>query len=549
MNKELNNKIAVVIVNRNTKDLLRDCLESLPIGFSGIPYDVWVVDNASDDGSREMVRRACPDVHLICNAENLGFAKANNQALKQIKQPFAMLLNSDTVLTTDCVSVLYHSLIDNNKAAIVGPKLINIDGTLQPSTYPLPQLWKDLLMNFKFYKLLPAKMQSGLFLGSFWAHDEARRVGRIKGACLLVRMDDIRAVNFMDEDFFFYGETHDLCWRLWERGRESWFDPQAEVFHLGEQTSKQIWTDKEKRRRMWRENEKLLRRHQSSNVVRIGIVIKWISILLAIIKEGVAGFQEVTSIDKELLKVDIDWYNRRIKEWFGFKFGHLSGYYFRRRFYSIRFKKMFNQKFNICSSFDFDFKTEIDYIQKELIDKWNKSEYSRTRTGLMDFSCVSILYCIIRIFKPQLVVETGVANGASSTFILSAMEENGIGKLYSIDFSESEELSFVPRGKEVGWMIPDELRNRWLLQIGRTEERLENLLKQIGEIDIFLHDSAHTYETMMYEYNTAWPYIKKNGLMLSDDVKMTTAFDEFVSDVGSSSMVYKRRLGIVQKVE
>jgi GT2 family glycosyltransferase len=199
LNKELNDKIAVVIVNRNTKELLRNCLESLPIGFSGIPYDVWVVDNASDDGSREMVRRACPDVHLISNTENLGFAKANNQALKQIRHPFVLLLNSDTILTKDCISKLYHFLIDNNEAAIVGPKLINRDGTLQFSTYPLPQLWKDLLMNFKFYKLLPGKLQAELFLGSFWAHDKTRRVGRIKGACLLIRMDDIRSVNFLDE--------------------------------------------------------------------------------------------------------------------------------------------------------------------------------------------------------------------------------------------------------------------------------------------------------------------------------------------------------------
>ncbi len=310
-----------------------------------------------------------------------------------------------------------------------------------------------------------------------------------------------------------------------------------------------MWNYKEKRRRMWRENEKLLRKHQSLSVVRISIFLRWFSILLAIIKEGVVGFSKDTSIDKNLLKVDFDWYNRRIKEWLGFKFRHLSGFYFRRRFYSIRFKKKFIQKFNICDSSDFEFKAEIDHIQKELIGKWNKIEHSWTRTGLMDFSCAALLYHIVRIFKPQLIIETGVANGASSTFILSAMEANGIGKLHSIDFSESEGLSFVPNGKEIGWMIPDELRNRWLLQIGRTEEKLENLLKQIGEIDIFLHDSDHTYEIMMYEYKTAWPYLKKNGLLLSDDVKMNSAFDEFIKDVKSPAMVYSRRLGIVQKVK
>ena len=146
------------------------------------------------------------------------------------------------------------------------------------------------------------------------------------------------------------------------------------------------------------------------------------------------------------------------------------------------------------------------------------------------------------------MVETGVANGASSTFILSAMAANGIGSLYSIDWSDNEEFSFVPKGKEIGWMVPHELRKRWHLEIGRTEEKLKPLLKEITPIDIFFHDSDHSYETMIYEYKSAWLHLKKNGLLLSDDVKMNMAFDEFTRDTESSTMIYKGRFGIAQKV-
>jgi len=167
----------------------------------------------------------------------------------------------------------------------------------------------------------------------------------------------------------------------------------------------------------------------------------------------------------------------------------------------------------------------------------------------MDFSCSEVLYHIVRWFKPHLVVETGVANGISSSFILAAMDANQTGQLYSIDWSGDQESSFVPKGKDIGWMIPDQLRKRWHLEIGKTEDKLQPLLERIGRLDIFLHDSDHTYDTMMYEYTTAWPYIAKHGLLLSDDAKMSTAFIEFTQDMNTVSIIHKGRLGITQKLE
>lgn len=540
-------KISFVIVNRNTKELLRDCLESIPQALSKVPYDIWIVDNASKDGSSEMISQDYPNIHLIRNVNNLGFAKANNQALKKITSPFALLLNSDTVLKKDCILNLYNFLMDHPHAAIVGPKLINPKGTLQPSTYPLPRIWKNLLTELKFYGFLPKRIKARLFLGSFWNHDETRPVGRITGACILIRMEDIRSLNFFDEEFFFYGEVHDLCWRLWERCREVWFYPYSEVVHLAGQTSKDMWDYKEQRRRMWRMNEKLLRKHQPPSIVRIGLLIKWVGLLIGVIKEKVKSHKKDKPVENNLLKIDFSWHSGRIKEWFWFRSRNLYGLYYKRSFYSTRFEKKLLKNIKIHISSDSEFKTEADRIQRELTDKWIESQDSWERTGLMDFSCSALIYQLIRKLKPVIVVETGVANGASSTFILSAMEANGIGKLYSIDWFESEALSFVPKGKKTGWMVPNELRTRWDLIIGRTEKKLEPLLKQIGMIDIFLHDSDHSYEAMKHEYKTALPYIKKKGFLLSDDVRMNTAFDEFTIDNKMPNVIYRGRLGIAKK--
>ena len=548
MAREPGPQISIVIVNRNAREMLRNCLESLPTGLLDVPYEVWVVDNASEDGSADMVAQDHSNVHLIRNDDNFGFAKANNQPLKRIETPLALLLNSDTVLTKGSITHLYDFLIDHPEAAIVGPKLIHQDGRLQPSTYPLPQLWKDLVMDLKLHKVLPNRIKSRLLLGSFWDHNETRTVGRITGACVLIRMEDLRAANFLDERFFFYGEIHDLCWTLWEKRRQVWFNPGAVVVHHGGYSSKKIWSHKEQRRRMWRENEKLLGKHQRLNVVRIGILLKWLGLLFGTIRETIVGSFVDSSVDKDLLRVDFDWYSKRIAEWFWFRCRRFVKFYFERSSYSIRFQQKLTDKFELPDFSDRELKAKTDAIQEELTAKWNEAQNSWNRTGIMDFSCSALLFQLVRTLKPRVVVETGVANGASSTFILWAMEANGVGALYSIDWSESGELSFVPQGKEIGWMVPDELRKRWHLEIGRSEEKLDPLLKQIGTIDIFLHDSDHSYETMMYEYKAAWPYLARNGLLLSDDAKMNIAFAEFTEDTESPAMVYKGRLGICQKV-
>ena len=130
----------------------------------------------------------------------------------------------------------------------------------------------------------------------------------------------------------------------------------------------------------------------------------------------------------------------------------------------------------------------------------------------------TVLYALCRKLKPDTVVETGVSGGVSSSFILCALEENQHGELFSID---------LPWGEQSGWMIPDYLRHRWHLEQGRSAEKLPPLLEKLGAIDMFLHDSEHSYENMFREYESAWAYLKTGGILLSHNVEWTRAFPDF----------------------
>ncbi len=149
------------------------------------------------------------------------------------------------------------------------------------------------------------------------------------------------------------------------------------------------------------------------------------------------------------------------------------------------------------------------------------------------------LYAICRRQQPDIVVETGVASGMSSSYILCALEQNGHGELYSIDLPGWEE-------KQSGWMIPDYLRHRWHLTLGRSSEKLPPLLKEIGHVNIFLHDSEHSYQNMLWEFQTAWAYLKAEGLLLAHNIDNNNAFRDFCHNVGLKGYLLTNMGGIAK---
>ena len=146
------------------------------------------------------------------------------------------------------------------------------------------------------------------------------------------------------------------------------------------------------------------------------------------------------------------------------------------------------------------------------------------------------VYILVLHLKPEIVVETGVSDGMSSFFILSALNENKKGNLYSIDLPEVGMPNLY--GKEPGWIVDEALRQRWTLIYGRSELKLPPLLGNLKHVDIFLHDSEHSYTNMRLEFSTALKYMKEDSLLLSDDVRSNSAFQELASviDSGRSKM-------------
>ena len=135
-----------------------------------------------------------------------------------------------------------------------------------------------------------------------------------------------------------------------------------------------------------------------------------------------------------------------------------------------------------------------------------------------------LLYVSTRAARPRIVVETGPFNGASSAFLLRALEDNGDGRLCSFDLPEARDALGHPAGREPGWLVPDELRHRYEVTLGNTRETLPPALRRLGEIDLFFHDSLHTARHMLFEFRAAWPHLRAGGVLVSDDVFWNPAF-------------------------
>jgi len=150
-----------------------------------------------------------------------------------------------------------------------------------------------------------------------------------------------------------------------------------------------------------------------------------------------------------------------------------------------------------------------------------------------------VLYIICRRQKPDIVLETGVSSGVSSSHILGALGQNKRGQLYSIDLPGWQD-------NQSGWLIPDYLRNRWHLIVGRSSQELAPLLKKVGEIDVFLHDSDHSYQNMLREFQTAWGSLKTGGLLLAHNIDYNESFTDFCRNQGVKGYFLGELGGIVK---
>ncbi len=188
----------------------------------------------------------------------------------------------------------------------------------------------------------------------------------------------------------------------------------------------------------------------------------------------------------------------------------------------------------------------IDHLRERAADfrrDLGGPDESRYTMGTIAYDEGVYLYALMRRLAPRTVVETGVCNGFSTAFVLAALEKNGAGELHSLDFPEvvgedyapgtfweGKGPAAIPPGREPGWVIPEPLRDRWHLTLGKSQETLPPLLERLGEIDAFAHDSEHSYDCMRFEYGAAWPALREGGVLVSDDVNSTPAFGEFARE-------------------
>jgi GT2 family glycosyltransferase len=229
--------VSVVVVSFNTLELTRECLMKVA-SAGGAGIELIVVDNASNDGSVEMIRSGFPEAHLIINDRNAGFGAANNQAMRIARGRFLLLLNSDALIERAALLALIDVMKVRPMAAIVAPRLLNADGSLQRSCWRFPSPWRIWAEAFGIANLLARHPVLGDFRA--WNHDEERQIEWTIGACLLVRREAYEQNGGFDERFFMYAEETDWQRRITESGWEIWLTPTAEVMHLGGASGKGI---------------------------------------------------------------------------------------------------------------------------------------------------------------------------------------------------------------------------------------------------------------------------------------------------------------------
>lgn len=230
------NDISVVIVSYNTRDLLRECLASLRAGASGLTAEVFVVDNASRDGSAEMVESDFPQVVLIRNPDNRGYAAANNLALARASGRYAILLNPDTLVRPEAFTELVRFMDAHPRAGYCGPRLVSGDGSHQSSArrFPTPCTGAWNMLGWDTRRPHSRHAQD---LHRVGGDRVEMRAGWMTGACLLARREAIAQAGLLDEGYFMYFEEVDWCRRMAAAGWEGWYVPSAEVVHYGGQSS------------------------------------------------------------------------------------------------------------------------------------------------------------------------------------------------------------------------------------------------------------------------------------------------------------------------
>lgn len=233
-------KLSVIIVNYNVEYFLEQCLHSVETALQGIDSEVFVVDNHSVDGSIRMLNKKFPEVKLIVNTENVGFAKANNQAIRQAKGEYILLLNPDTLVESDTFAKTIAFMDQTPHAGGLGVKMVNGEGKFLPESkrsLPFPNV--AFYKIFGLSKLFKKSRRFGKYHLTYLDPNEIHEVEVLSGAFMLLRKSMLDSVGYLDEDYFMYGEDIDLSYRITQAGFKNYYYPKTRIIHYkGESTKK-----------------------------------------------------------------------------------------------------------------------------------------------------------------------------------------------------------------------------------------------------------------------------------------------------------------------
>lgn len=223
--------LSIVILNYKTRGLVKTCLRGLLSVPTRYAREIIVVDNASGDGTPEMVAHEFPQVRLIASKVNTGFGAGNNTGIRAATGRYVMIMNPDIAVLDDALDRLVVFMDQNSDVGFVGPRLSNPDGSTQNSCYRFPTPLIPVYRRTPFGRLMRGQTALADYLMTDWDHTKTRDVDWLLGACIMMRRETIEKVGLFDDRFFLYFEDTDLCRRAWEANYRVVYHPEANITH------------------------------------------------------------------------------------------------------------------------------------------------------------------------------------------------------------------------------------------------------------------------------------------------------------------------------
>ena len=225
--------VSIVIVSFNTKSLVENCIQSIIEQSINIRYEIIVVDNASSDGTAELIQSLFVNITLIQNSVNKGFAAANNQGITIAKGEYVLLLNSDTIILNNALDKVHSFIEKHSEISIIGCRQLFESLKLQPSCRSFPTIWNILTEASFLYVVLNKTKLFGSYYMTYFKYDRILKVDVVMGSFMFIRKKVFEQIGLLDEKFFFYSEETDFCYRAAQKKYFTYFYPDAEIIHIG----------------------------------------------------------------------------------------------------------------------------------------------------------------------------------------------------------------------------------------------------------------------------------------------------------------------------